>query len=339
MFIFVFFNDKKILIIGGTGTIGQSLLKQILNDHPKVVRILSRDEYKQFKLQEEIGDRNDIRYLIGDVRDYNRLLYAMDEIDYVFHVAAMKHVPACEYNPYEAVLTNIVGTNNVVKSAIEKKVKKVVFTSSDKAISPTNTYGATKLTAEKLIQAAEFSKGKSETCFAIVRFGNVMGSRGSVIPLFVKQILESKKITVTNLTMSRFMMTLQQATLLTIKALKESKGGEIFVLKMPVISLKDLATVIVEETCKKHNIDPKVIKIEEIGMRPGEKMYEELMTFDESLTAWDLSDMFIIPATFKTIGDKYFNAKKANYGTYSSHNQTPITIEEVRELINQEKLL
>ncbi len=335
----VFFNNKKILIIGGTGTIGKHLLKHILMEGPSVVRLLSRDEFKQFQLQNEIGDREDIRYLIGDVRDYNRLLNAMEGIDYVFHVAAMKHVPACEYNPYEAVLTNIVGTYNVVKAAIEKGVKKVVFTSSDKAISPTNTYGATKLTAEKIIQSAEYTKGKVVTNFSTVRFGNVMGSRGSVIPLFIKQILDNKKITVTDLSMSRFMMTVDQATLLTIKALKESKGGEIFVLKMPVISLKDLADVVIEETCAKYNLNPAEISIEEIGVRPGEKMYEELMTFDESIIAWELPDMFIIPATFKKKEDEYVHAKKAKHGTYSSHDQSPISKEEVRQLLRSENLI
>ncbi|MFC0562370.1 SDR family NAD(P)-dependent oxidoreductase [Halalkalibacter alkalisediminis] len=333
----MYFKDKKILIIGGTGTIGQSLVKQILKEQPNVIRILSRDEYKQFTLQNELGKRSDIRFLIGDVRDYDRVLSAMQDIDYVFHVAAMKHVPACEYNPYEAVLTNIYGTNNVIKAAIAQDVAKVVFTSSDKAISPTNTYGATKLTAERLLSAAQYSKGKGKTTFASVRFGNVIGSRGSVIPLFVKQILENRKVTITNLKMTRFMMTLTQATTLTIKALQELKGGEVFVLKMPVISLEDLVRVVIEETCKSYGFKSNEIKIEEIGLRQGEKMYEELMTFDESTMAWELSDMFIIPGMYGDQG-MYSNVKKTKYGTYSSEKQKPITIEEVREIILNEKL-
>jgi len=334
----MFFKDKKVLIIGGTGTIGQGLLKQILVEAPKVIRIFSRDEYKQYILENELGKRDDLRFFIGDVRNYDRVFTAMEDIDYVFHAAAMKHVPACEYNPYEAVLTNIVGTYNVIKAAIAQNVKKVVFSSSDKAISPTNTYGATKLMVERLISATEYSKGWGETSFASVRFGNVIGSRGSVIPLFIEQILRDKKVTVTDLNMSRFMMTLDQATSLMIKALKESKGGEVFVLKMPVILLKDLVTVVTEETCKKYNINAKEINIEKIGLRLGEKMYEELMSYDESTIAWELPDMFIIPPTFEK-HHNYSTAKKAEYGTYSSNSQKPISIEEVRQLIKNEILI
>lgn len=333
----MFFKDKKILIIGGTGTIGRSLLKHLLLQQPNVVRIFSRDEYKQFELANELGNLLNVRFLIGDIRDYERVSSAMQEIDYVFHVAAMKHVPACEYNPYEAVLTNIIGTNNVIKAAIARKVKKVVFTSTDKAISPTNTYGATKLTSERLVAAAEFSKGMSKTTFAIVRFGNVIGSRGSVIPLFIKQIKRANKITLTDPTMSRFMMTLQQATVLTIKALQQSQGGEVFVLKMPVINLKDLATIVIEETCKRLGTKPETMQVETIGIRPGEKMYEELMTEEESRWALEMPDMYVIPSNFVK-RHHYPHAVKAAYGTYSSHNQQPISIEETRRLILETNL-
>ncbi|MBD1381919.1 SDR family NAD(P)-dependent oxidoreductase [Metabacillus arenae] len=334
----MFFKDKKILIIGGTGTIGQSLLNHILLDQPQVVRIFSRDEYKQYQLQNNLGNRKDLRFLIGDVRDYDRVFSAMQDIDYVFHVAAMKHVPACEYNPYEAVQTNINGTYNVIKAAIAQGVSKVVFTSSDKAISPTNTYGATKLTAERLISAGQYSKGREKTTFASVRFGNVMGSRGSVIPLFIKQIQDNKRITVTDLKMTRFMMTLRQATTLTIKALQQSKGGEVFVLKMPVIRLDDLVAVVIEEACKKYKLIGDEITIEEIGLRQGEKMYEELMTYDESMLAWELSDMYIIPGVHGR-QETYSNATKPKYGTYSSESQSPISIEMLRELILGEHLI
>ncbi|KML36113.1 SDR family NAD(P)-dependent oxidoreductase [Cytobacillus firmus] len=334
----MFFKDKKILIIGGTGTLGQSLVKKILKENPKVIRIFSRDEYKQFLFQNEVGEQKKLRFLIGDVRNYDRVLNAMAGIDYVFHTAAMKHVPSCEYNPYEAVLTNIIGTNNVINAAIRQNVKKVVFTSSDKAISPTNNYGATKLTAERLITSAEYSKGASNTVFSSVRFGNVIGSRGSVIPLFKNQILTQKRVTITDLSMSRFMMTLTQATELTIKALQESKGGETFVLKMPVIILNDLLEVILDEMCKKHNLIQEEIIIQEIGLRPGEKMYEELMTSDESTFAWEMPEMFLIPSAY---GQKYQypNAKKAKKGTYGSDNQKPISKEEVRALLQSEGLI
>jgi FlaA1/EpsC-like NDP-sugar epimerase len=334
----VLFKNKKVLVIGGTGTIGKSLVNKILEQEPNVVRIFSRDEFKQFIMQNEMGTRKDIRFLIGDVRNYDRVLSAMEGIDYVFHTAAMKHVSSCEYNPYEAVLTNITGTYNVIKAAITQNVKKVVFTSSDKSILPTNTYGATKLTGEKLIAAAQYSKGSSQTIFSSVRFGNVMGSRGSVIPLFIKQIKEDKKMTVTNQKMTRFMMTLSQATDLTMKALAESKGGETFILKMPTIILGDLVTIVMEETCEKYHINRNEIVIDEIGLRQGEKMFEELMTYDESTIAWETPEMFIIPGLQQNI-EKLSNVQKTKNGNYRSENQTPLSIEELRKLIQNEHLI
>ncbi|MCK0470521.1 SDR family NAD(P)-dependent oxidoreductase [Halalkalibacter sp. APA_J-10(15)] len=334
----MYFTNKKILIIGGTGTIGQSLIKQILLDNPTVVRVFSRDEYKQYHMNNLYGNRNNIRFCIGDVRDYDRVFSAMEDIDYVFHLAAMKHVPSCEYNPFEAVQTNVLGTNNVIKAAIAHDVKKVIFTSSDKAISPTNTYGATKLTAERLISAAEYSKGKGKTIFASVRFGNVMGSRGSVIPFFKKQLIENKKMTVTDRNMTRFMMTLSQATNLTIQALKEARGGEVFVLKMPVLVLDDLVDVIINETCKKNQLKKEEITVEYIGLRTGEKLYEELMTYDESLIAWELLEMFVIPG-HKQTNTAYENAKRAKPGTYRSSKEISIDKKEIRHLLINENLI
>ena len=203
-----YYTDKKILIIGGTGTIGRGLIKELVKQDPEVIRIFSRDEYKQFIMENKLNDKKKFRFLIGDVRDYERVERAMNDIDVVFNLAAMKHVPACEYNPTEAIKTNVTGMENVIKAAMHNNVESVIFTSSDKAINPANSYGATKLLAEKLVQAANFSKGNCKTKFVAVRFGNVMGSRGSVIPLFKKQIEENRKITVTDPEMTRFMMTL-----------------------------------------------------------------------------------------------------------------------------------
>ncbi|KRG13849.1 membrane protein [Virgibacillus soli] len=334
----MFFQDKKILIIGGTGTIGQGLLQKILQEEPRVVRVFSRDEQKQFIMRNQYAEDTRLRFLIGDVRSYDRVASAMEDVDFVFHTAAMKHVSFCEYNPFEAVLTNIIGTYNVIKAAIAQKVKKVIFTSTDKAISPTNNYGATKLTAEKLITSAEHSKGSSKTIFASVRFGNVMGSRGSVIPLFKKQILEKREMTVTDQSMSRFMMTLDQATSLTIEAMKLANGGETFILKMPVISLRDLVQVLKEEVANRHHIPQEEINLKEIGLRPGEKKYEELMTYDESLHAIELPDMFIIPSPFKP-QPQYKNGKKAKPGNYQSGDPQPMSIEEIRTFILQENLI
>lgn len=309
------YENKKILIVGGTGTIGYALTRLLLQYEPAVIRIFSRDEYKQFNMSIDFSKHSQkLRFLIGDVRDQQRLIRAMEDIDFVFHLASMKHVPFCEYNPFEAVQTNVIGTQNVIQAAIQTGVKKVLFTSTDKAISPTNTYGATKLTAERLISAAEYQKGPRSTVFSSVRFGNVMGSRGSVIPLFKKQIMDEREVSVTSLSMKRYMMTLSQATSLMLKANELAQGGEVFVLKMPVVILSDLAQVMVEMVKRKYNIsDPVTIK--EIGLRPGEKMYEELMSEDEALISYETSDMYIIYSNFK---------KKTDYkGTFEPTRTKP----------------
>ncbi len=293
------YHQKKILITGGTGTIGNHLIKQLLQDDPQVIRIFSRDEYKQYEMGIQFAEHaSKLRFLIGDVRDQERLIRAMKDIDYVFHLAAMKHVPFCEYNPFEAVQTNIIGTQNVIQAAIHNNVKKVLFTSTDKAISPTNTYGATKLTGERLISSAESQKGSTQTIFSAVRFGNVMGSRGSVIPLFKKQILNGERITITDPNMLRYMMTPSQAIHLILKANDIANGGEIFVLKMPVVKIGDLANAIDELMQEKYDL-PQKVDIKYIGLRPGEKKFEELMTMDERLIADEQNDMYVIPPIFK----------------------------------------
>ena len=335
------YEGKKILIIGGTGTLGQHLTRHLLQFNPRVIRIMSRDEYKQFEMQRIFAEQQSkLRFLIGDVRDGQRLTRAMEDIDYVFHLAAMKHVPFCEYNPFEAVQTNIIGTQNMIQAAITNGVKKVLFTSTDKAISPTNTYGASKLMAERLILAAEYQKGPKQPSFAAVRFGNVMGSRGSVIPLFVKQILENQKITVTDLTMTRYMMTATQAISLMLKANDISQGGEVFVLKMPTIMLVDLVDIIIEEVCEKYNIRDTVIR-NEIGLRVGEKRYEELMTEDEKLVAWETPEMCIIPSPFKdqSIEKPYPNAYKMQSLAVNSHREQPIDRDTLRRWIREEGLI
>ncbi|MGE5701492.1 MAG: polysaccharide biosynthesis protein, partial [Clostridia bacterium] len=292
-----------------------------------------------FELQQQYKGHTNIRFLIGDVRDLERLNRAMEGIDYVFHVAAMKHVPSCEYNPFEAVQTNIIGTQNVILSSLNAGVKKTVFTSTDKAISPTNTYGASKLMAERLIASAQYNSGGRGTIFAAVRFGNVMGSRGSVIPLFKQQIEQHRRITVTDRSMSRFMMTVEQATSLTIQAMENAHGGEIFVLKMPVLGLDDLANVVIQEYSKKLQIDPDKIIVEEIGLRPGEKMYEELMTIEEAKDAIELPDMFVVPNTFLPERQEYENGKPAQLQSYSSEWVDPLTREEIRNLLLDNDLI
>ncbi|NBJ68068.1 MULTISPECIES: SDR family NAD(P)-dependent oxidoreductase [Clostridia] len=334
----MFFRDKQVLVIGGTGTIGRRIVQSVLIENPRMIKVLSRDEYKQYQMQHEMENKDNLRFMIGDVRDYDRLVAAMQDIDYVFHLASMKHVSLCEANPFEAVQSNVQGTNNVIKAALAQNVKKVVFTSTDKAIAPTNAYGATKLIAERLFASVEQSGKKGTTVFSCVRFGNVMGSRGSVIPLFKEQIEKNKRVQITDREMTRFMMTLSQAANLTIQALKEAKGGEIFVLKMPVVKLADLVTILIEETCKKLKIAKDAVTVDIVGSRSGEKMYEELMTEDESKQAFELSDMYMIPGKFSNV-NKYKNAKKAIVDTYSSQLQQPITLEQLRALLIKEGLV
>ncbi|MFY0543161.1 SDR family NAD(P)-dependent oxidoreductase [Brevibacillus sp. H7] len=335
------YEGKKILVIGGTGTLGQKLTRYLLAQNPRVIRIMSRDEYKQYEMQQVFSEQQQkLRFLIGDVRDGQRLQRAMEDIDYVFHLAAMKHVPFCEYNPFEAVQTNIIGTQNMIQAAIQNGVKKVLFTSTDKAIAPTNTYGASKLMAERLISAAQYQKGPKQTVFSSVRFGNVMGSRGSVIPLFCKQIQEKRMVTVTDLNMTRYMMTMTQAVKLMLKANELSLGGEVFVLKMPTILLRDLVDVVIEEVCEKYGIRDE-IQIKEFGLRPGEKRYEELMTEEEKLNAWELPEMFIIPSAFqdKTESSLYPHAIKMMHREVNSHSEEPIDRETLRRWILEERLI
>lgn len=329
------YRGKKILITGGTGTIGRHLVKRILEQEPQVIRIFSRDEYKQYEMNIEYQEHSDrLRFLIGDVRDQQRLIRAMEDIDYVFHLASMKHVPSCEYNPFEAVQTNVMGTQNVIQASIENGVKKVLFTSTDKAISPTNTYGATKLTAERLISAAEYHKGSKKTIFSSVRFGNVMGSRGSVIPLFKQQILEHGKVTITDADMLRYMMTPSQAIDLILQANESAAGGEVFVLKMPVIRIGDLAEGIIELMNERYSIS-EPIAIHTIGLRPGEKRFEELMTFDERLIAREEENMFIIPSSYK--GNNKINAEL--FHSRPINHMVPIEKELIIAWLNKESLV
>lgn len=336
-----YYTGKKILIIGGTGTIGQGLVNELLEHNPEVIRILSRDEYKQFIMENQINNKEKLRFLIGDVRDYERVERAMNDIDIVFNLAAMKHVPACEYNPFEAIKTNVIGMENVIKAATDNNVERVVFTSSDKAINPSNSYGATKLLAEKLVQAANFSKGNVETKFVAVRFGNVMGSRGSVIPFFKKQIETRRKITVTDPEMTRFMMTLSQAVKLIMDAGEQTLGGEVFILKMPVIKLQDLAEVVVEETCSRLNIQKEEVELQAIGLRAGERRFEELMTRDESECAFDLGSMYAVISSINSeiLCKFYEKYQRARVGSYNSDHETVLSKEQVRNLLKEDGLV
>lgn len=339
-----YYKDKTILIIGGTGTIGRRITEILMQWEPAVIRILSRDEGKQFEMAHELDNEDLLRFLIGDVRDKDRVERACRGVDVVFNLAAMKHVPACEYDTFDALKTNVMGTQNVICAAFQNKVPRVVFTSTDKAISPTNVMGATKLLAERLMATANYNQGPTDTVFSSVRFGNVMGSRGSVIPLFKGQILRQRKVTITNGEMSRFMMSITDAAMLTLKAATMPKGGEIFVLKMPVIRLRDLVDVVIEETCRKYGIPESEVRREEIGLRFGEKMFEELMTIEESKFGFEMPDMYAIcQAYFAFWGKRGISPladfKPAEVRSYSSLDQQPIDKEAVRQIILSEKLI
>ena len=280
-------NDKSILITGGTGSFGNQFIKTVLNCYkPKKVIVYSRDELKQFEMQQKWPENEAMRYFIGDVRDYNRLKMAMANVDIVIHTAALKQVPAAEYNPFEAVLTNIIGAKNVIDASIDAGVKKVLAMSTDKAVNPVNLYGATKLVAEKLFVQGNSYAGWQETSFSCVRYGNVIGSRGSVIPLF-KQQAKTGKITITDKRMTRFWISLEQGVRFVIKCIESMTRGEVFVPKIPSMRITDLAESIAPG-CEWEIIDP----------RPGEKLHEVLISQEESRNTLDLSEMFVIQPLF-----------------------------------------
>ena len=335
------FKNKKILITGGTGSIGQEILREILKYEPTVVRIIDVDETKQFELQQEYEDYENIRFLLGDIRDKERLSRAIEDIDIVFHTAALKHVLACKYNPFEAVKTNVIGTQNLIDVAIDEEVGKVIFTSSDKAVNPTNVMGATKLLAERLITSANYYKGARKTIFSSVRFGNVLGSRGSVIPLFEKQIRKGGPVTITDKEMTRFIMSMRDAINLLFKATEIAQGGEIFVFKMDAIKITDLAEVMIGELAQKYGYTPDEIKIEIIGNKPGEKLYEELMTEDEARRALESEDMFILLPEMRDLHYKpnYISTSQAEVKAYNSRDVKHLAREEIKEILYQKNLL
>ena len=286
-------NNKSILVTGGTGSFGKKFIKTILENYSEVERIVifSRDEYKQFVMQNmpEFKPYHDkLRFFIGDVRDKGRLLRAFDGVDVVVHAAALKQVPACEYNPFEAVKTNVIGAQNVIDAAIDKGVKRVVALSTDKACAPINLYGATKLCSDKLFIAGNAYCGYKDTRFSVVRYGNVAGSRGSVIPYFKKLIEEgAHELPITDMTMTRFWLKLEQAVEMVIEAIDNMQGGELYVKKIPSIRMPDLAKAIAPN-----------LKIKEVGIRPGEKVHEQMITKEDARNTKEFDVYYIILPVF-----------------------------------------
>ncbi len=324
-------NNKSILITGGTGSLGQALVKKILKEYSKVKRLVvfSRDEQKQFQMEKKIPPEKYpfVRFFIGDVRDYNRLKKALVNIDYVIHAAAMKHVHIAEYNPMECIKTNVLGAENLINACLESNVKSVVALSTDKAAAPINLYGATKLTSDKLFIAANNIRGRSDIRFSVVRYGNVMGSNGSVIPFFIKKKADGI-LPITDPNMTRFNITLSRGVEMVLYALKNAEGGEIFIPKIPSYKITDLAKAI-DENCE--------IKL--IGVRPGEKIHEEMITKSDSFNTYDLGDYYVILPQRTIFNLENFikknNAEKVKEGfSYNSGDNTNfLSVKEIRGLI------
>ena len=287
-----FYKNKKVLVTGGSGSIGKKIVKELIKYDVDVIRVLDNNETELFNLEKDLNSSK-IKVFVGDIKDSQRLKSLFKDIDIIFHAAAYKHVPLCEYNPLDAVKTNVLGTQNVIDMAILCDVKKVILISTDKAVHPANVMGATKFLAERLMMAAS-AYSDDGTKFSCVRFGNVLNSRGSVIPLFKKQLKQGGPITLTDEDMTRFIMNIYLASNLILQAGMLSQGGEIFILKMPAFKLSDLVDAMIEFYAPVYGYNPEEIDVKIIGKRPGEKLYEELMTSDEMLTAYDNGDLFII---------------------------------------------
>lgn len=326
-------NDKAILITGGTGSFGKAFTKYVLeNYNPKKIIIYSRDEFKQFIMQNELKEYSSkLRFFIGDVRDKERLVRAFEGVDYVIHAAAMKQVPACEYNPSEAIKTNIEGAQNIIDAAIARNVKKVVALSTDKAVNPVNLYGGTKLVSDKLFIAANAYAGSKDVCFSVVRYGNVAGSRGSVIPFFENIIKNGgTELPITDYRMTRFWISLQQGVELVIKALEEAKGGETFISKIPSFKITDLAQAMLPGC-----------EMPEVGIREGEKLHEIMVTLEDSMTTYEYDKHFIIYP--QIVWDEKKRAiptgKRVEDGfSYSSDNNTEwLSVEDIKELLKTMK--
>lgn len=324
-------NGKNIVVTGGTGSFGKKFLQMVFQYYcPNKVVIYSRDEYKQSVMETEFADTVDmskVRFFIGDVRDRERLFRAFEDIDYVIHAAAMKQVPVCEYNPMEAVKTNIYGAQNIIDAALDRNVKKVIALSTDKAVNPINLYGGTKLVSDKLFIAANSYSGFKDTRFAIVRYGNVAGSRGSVIPIWKKMIDRGEStLGVTDMRMTRFWITLEQGVELVFKALEESRGGETYISKIPSFHIGDLAEAMLPGC-----------RINEIGIREGEKLHEVMVTKDDSWSTYEYDKHFIIYPHYDWANDKNVlpgGTKVTDGFEYNSGtNEQWLSVEELRKAL------
>ncbi|MDI1270353.1 MAG: polysaccharide biosynthesis protein [Polaromonas sp.] len=333
------FNNKILMITGGTGSFGHAVLKRFLSTDVREIRIFSRDEKKQEEMR--IGLNNEkLKFYIGDIRNYDSILQAMKGVDYVFHAAALKQVPSCEFYPMEAVLTNVIGAENVMNAAIEKGVERVVVLSTDKAVYPINAMGVSKAMMEKLMVAKARMQNEGETVLCATRYGNVMASRGSVIPLFVSQLQEGKPLTITDPGMTRFLMSLDDSVNLVLHAFEHGKQGDIFVQKAPASTVADLAQALI-------SLFPGKSSVRTIGTRHGEKLYETLVSREEMARVDDMGDYYRIPADNRDLNyAKYFSdgeEKISHLDDYTSHNTQLLDVAQIKTLLKkldfiQEKL-
>ena len=340
------YKNRKILITGAAGTIGKELVKQLLAFEPKEIKAIDNNEASLFFLNEDY--RNEPRYngFFCDIRDINRLTYLCKDVDIILHTAAMKHVIISEVSPLDAVKTNADGTANVIQAALESnKCNRVIYTSSDKAVNPTNVMGTTKLLGERLMTAAINIKSDRDIVFSSTRFGNVIGSKGSVAPIFYKQIKAGKNITITNTEMTRFIMTINEAARLVLEASLLAIGAEVFVTKMPVMRIVDLAQAMIDIVAPMFGKDPKDIQVEIIGSKPGEKLYEELMTEEETIRAYELDHMFMVKPAFPPIYDNidydlYEGITDRNVtNPYVSQAEKHMSVDEIKAYLTEHKVI
>ena len=325
-------KNKNILVTGGSGSIGQAIVTKALEDGAKSIKVFSNDENGLYEMEQTFTDKK-IAFIIGDIRNSETVNSTVKNVDIIFHAAALKHVDRCELNPFEAFTVNIIGTNNIVKAAVNENVKKVISISTDKAVNPIGVMGATKLLGEKILSAEAFHN-KSNTVFASVRFGNVFHTRGSILPRIENQIKKGGPITLTDQRMKRFFMTKNDAVKLIVNATNLAIGGEIFILKMPLLYLKDLFEVMKEILAPKYGFKPTQIKTTHIGIRPGEKLTEYLLTDFEMEHVLETKDFFILPSLFESISkSKYPGTKKPNNLHNYFEKMKPIDIKEIKKML------
>lgn len=333
-------SDKNILVTGGTGSIGLELVRKVLNHEPRSVRVLDTNEEGLFELQSSWRDRGrQLRFLLGNVRDRDRLEMAMEDVDIVFHAAALKHVELNEYNPFEAVQTNVQGTQNVIRKALDEEVESVITISTDKASNPISVMGSTKLLAERLTTAANTYKGGRSTQFGCVRFGNVLGSSGSVVPIFLDQLKDRGPLTITDPEMTRFMIPIEDAVDLVLDAHQRLDGGEVFILKMPAFRVGTLADAIIEEYASAFGYRAEDIKTKEIGPRPGERKHEKLVSFEERRYTQEEEEMFKLIPQIDIPGYEIRATENSIDGEYTSEKPKLLSKEEIVDLIEQTRTI